>query len=346
MTSRDRIIAALELKQPDRVPFFEMLINQKVRKAIEGKETSMADFVEKWDIDGIFAYPSYKNNYIDKNTFIDEWGIKRKLLTEDYPVPIEGPIKKKSDLKRYELPDPNDKYRYSELIQTVRRFKGKKAIIFKINDVLSVPRYLRGTENFFMDIADDPNFTKQLVDLSVQYNIQLAKNAANLGADIVLSSDDYCDNSGPFISPDSFKKYFYPGFKEVVKSAKDFGLYFIKHTDGNILPIMDLIIDAGCHGFDTVDIAAGMSLSHFKKNFGNKICLFGNVDVGRILQDGTTEEVVNDVLRSLKEGAENGGYIIKSSSDIHSEVKPENFIKMMETIKKFSDYPIHLPENL
>lgn len=344
MNSRERVITALELKQPDRVPFVELLIDEKVRDAIEGKNISLIDFIEKWDIDGIFVQPNYKNNYISDNIYIDEWGIKKKILTEDYPVPVEGPIKEKADFNRYEPPDPGIDFRYGDLIEAVKRFKGKRAIIFKINDVLSLPRYLRGTQNFFIDVADDPDFVKKIVNFSVDYNIQLAKNAAKFGADIVCSSDDLCDNRGPLISPYSFQTLFYPGFKKVVKNAKDFGLYFIKHTDGNVLPFMDLIIEAGCNGYDVIDLTANMSLSYFKKNFGKKICLFGNVDIANVLQNGTKDDVIKDVLRCLKEGAEGGSYIIKSSSDVHRGTKPENLVTMMESIKKFGNYPINLPK--
>lgn len=338
MNSKERVITALQLKQPDRVPFFEWDINHEVMNRIEGKRTNLIDFVEKWDIDGIIIYPNYKKSFIDDDTYIDEWKIVRKIVTEDYPIPVEGPVKQQKDLKKIEIPDPFSKHIYWDLDEAVNKFKNKRAIIFKINDVFTLLRDLRGFQNILIDLAEDENFIKEFVNLSVEYNIQLANNAKKHGADIVWSSDDFCDKRGTLMSPNSFYRLFFPGLKKLVSECKKTGLYFIKHCDGNVLQIMDLLIETGCDGYDPIDISAGMNLLYFKRKYGKKLCLLGNIDGINILQNGNPEDTASEVIRCLKEGASGGGYIIKSSTDIHSRVKPDNFVAMLKAIKKYGIY--------
>jgi len=340
LNSKERFITAIKLGMPDRVPFYEDYISKNVIKKIEGKYIDLNDFVEKWEMDAITIYGNYKKEFINDNTYIDEWNITRKEIEGEYPITIRSPLKNRNDFKHYVFPDPDSEYIYNDLIKAVKRFKDKKAIIFKINDVFSLPRDIRGYENFLMDILDDIKFVKEIINRSVEYNIQLAKNASKYGADIVLSGDDYCDNRGTLVSPSMFKEIFFPGLKKVVEEASRSGLYFIKHTDGNVLPIMDLIIEAGCNAYNPIDLSANMDLAYFKQKFGKKICLIGNLNGSDVLQFGSKEDVIYDIFRCLRDGSYNGGYIMKSSTDIHSKVKPENFITMMESVKKFGKYPI------
>ena len=83
------------------------------------------------------------------------------------------------------------------------------------------------------------------MDMSVEVNIELAKHAAALGADFIWTGDDYAHNSGPLMSPATFREQFYPPLCRVMAGFKDAGLPVIKHTDGNLWPIIDMIIDSG-----------------------------------------------------------------------------------------------------
>lgn len=144
------------------------------------------------------------------------------------------------------------------------------------------------------------------------------------------------------MAPTVFKKLFYPGFKKVIQGFKELGLIVIKHTDGNIWPIIDLIVDSGIDCLDPIDPQAGMSLSEVKKTFGNRIALKGNVSCSKTLTFGTEEEVIIETKNCLKAGAKNFGYILSSSNSIHSAVKPENYIAMLKTLRKYGVYPIKL----
>jgi uroporphyrinogen decarboxylase len=112
----------------------------------------------------------------------------------------------------------------------------------------------------------------------------------------------------------------------------------IKHTDGNIMPIIDMIIDSNIDCLDPIDPLAGMDLKLIKKTYGDKIALKGNVDCAHTLTFKSVEETVEETKQCLEIGMVGGRYIISSSNTIHSEVKPENYHAMIETIKAFGVY--------
>jgi uroporphyrinogen decarboxylase len=339
INSRERVFTALNLKESDRVPVFEWEIDPKVINEI-CRGCSLADFVEKFDLDGVYIDLDYHNKKLNEDTIIDEWGVTRKGLDEMNTYPVEHPIKSEKDFDNFTPPDPFADYRFNTLIKIVKRFKSEKAIIVHLNDVFSIPRDLRGMANFLMDYYLNPNLAKRLIDFSLDYNIKAAEVAINLGADIIMLGDDYASNTGLLMSPAHFKEFILPGLTKIVKKIKDKGSYVIKHTDGDITSIISIIIDTGIDGIDPIDPQAGMDIEEVKKRYGHKVCIKGNVNCGYTLSNGSDEEVVREVKKCISKAARGGGYILSSSNSIHSKVNPRNFLTMIRTIKKFGKYPI------
>lgn len=112
----------------------------------------------------------------------------------------------------------------------------------------------------------------------------------------------------------------------------------IKHTDGYIMPIMDMIIEAGFDCIDPIDPIAGMSLQKVKSEYGKKICIKGNVDCSKTLSFKSVNETIEETKKCLEIGMPGGGYILSSSNSIHSAVKPENYKAMLETLQKYGIY--------
>ena len=112
----------------------------------------------------------------------------------------------------------------------------------------------------------------------------------------------------------------------------------IKHTDGNLWPIMDMIVDSGIDCLDPIDPKGGMSIPEVKAKYGDRIALKGNVDCADLLTFGSVEETVEATKQTLREGMPGGGFIISSSNSIHSGVKPENYAAMMRTVREFGGY--------
>ena len=123
---------------------------------------------------------------------------------------------------------------------------------------------------------------------------------------------------------------------------KDLGFMVIKHTDGNLWSIIDLLVDSGIDCLDPIDPVAGMDLAEVKQKYGHRIALKGNVDCAQTLTFKGVEENIAETKHCLRVAAPGGGYILSSSNSIHSAVKPENYVAMRETLERYGTYPIAL----
>ncbi len=340
LTSQERIMRVLERKEPDRVPHFEWLISKHVREALCPGSGDHNTFAVKMDHDAVLVSPDFKKTQVGETTWRHEWGFVLDYGREEHGVEVESPIATMEDFERFSTPDPRAPGRYATIEKAVAEWKGKKAIGVHLNDVFSLPRYLMGMTGLLMAIAAERDLVRALVDMSVDFNLAMAKEVAARGVDFVWTGDDYAFNTGPLMSPDDFRDLFAPGLKRVAGGFRELGLPFIKHTDGKLWPILDMIIDAGITCLDPIDPQAGMDLGEVKKKYGDRIAVKGNVDCGYILCSGSKEEVKQATLRALKQGAPGGGYILSSSNSIHSAVNPENYLVMMQTLKQHGSYPL------
>lgn len=340
MTSAQRVMRVLERKEPDRVPHFEWLIARNVREAICPGCAGHNDFAVRMGHDAILVGPDFSKTQVGPTTWRTEWGWVLDYGGEEHGVEVASPIETMDDLAKYAPPDPHAPGRYATIKDAVAKWKGKLAVGVHLNDVFSIPRSLMGMENLLMAIAAEPQLVGALVDLSVDVNLAMARRVAECGADFVWTGDDYAGNTGPFMSPASFRELFWPGLKRVAAGFAELHLPFIKHCDGNIWPIADMMVDAGIACLDPIDPAGGMDLAEVKAKFGQRVAVKGNVDCAGVLVYGTRAEVIQATLDTLRKGMPGGGYICSSSNSIHASVNPENYRVMMETIREHGRYPM------
>jgi len=201
-----------------------------------------------------------------------------------------------------------------------------------MNDVWSLPSRMMPFDDFMMLIIDQPEFIRSLVKMTVDAQIELAWQAAKTGVKFLYTGDDIAYNNGPMISPAVFREIFFPELKRIVRAYKDLGFLVIKHTDGNIMPLLDMYLEAGFDCLDPIDPIAGMDLEFMKKNYGDVISLKGNVNCATTLVSGSVDDVVSETKHCLRVAKGKTGYIASSSNSIHSSVKPENYRVMLEVI--------------
>ncbi|MCP4141833.1 MAG: hypothetical protein GY755_16420 [Chloroflexi bacterium] len=343
MNGRERVLAAIQRKVPDRIPTFEWDIDPGLVSSMTGGGT-YDDFVEKFDLDAVMCGPTYTRKPISDGKILDEWGVTRLVGHEAYAMPVDefAPIKSKADLDGWLPPDPHASHRVTAMLQRIDRFKGDRAIFIQLRDVWSNPRDLMGYENLLMQCALDPGFVEEVVKKCITQSIELVKIAADLGGEIVMSGDDIADNARSLISPKMYKSIFLPHFKQWVDAIHDNGMYYWKHTDGNIKAILPLMVDAGIDGIDPIDPIAGMELSKVKAEWGDKVAIKGNVDCAALLTSGTETEVEEAVKTCIREAGIGGGYVCSTSNSVHSGVKPELYIKMLASIRDYGVYPLDM----
>lgn len=344
MNSAERIAAALKGQVPDRVPIFEWFVHPKVIEALYPGAT-WPDFVELSGLDAMSAHfmfeGTFKETRINEKTMVNEWGVTLGVTSED-KAPIDGPIKTLEDAKRYVAPDPNAPHRLGNLPNYVERFKGKKAIAWCQRAEFMWAAELCRLDNFLVDFIEEPMLAHEVLEKVNDFAVQLAKRAVRAGADIIMLGDDYAYNSGPMMSPKMYEEFILPRLKRVVQAVHDEGAFCIKHSDGNLWPILDMIISTGIDGINPLEPVAGMDIGEVKKKYGDRVCLIGNLDCGDLLSSAPVDQVVLGVKETIRKGAPGGGYIMMSSNTIHSSVKPENYRAMIEATKRYGAYPLNL----
>lgn len=341
MNSYERVLTALKrIRLPDRVPYFEWGIDDELIDILAPGMSNDDYLIECDEIDALCANAIIAENkrYINDDTYIDDWGITRFRSPEKIWYPIGAPLEEKDAIASYVPPNPADPHRLKHLNELVRRCKEKKAIIYFLNDAYAIPARLRGVESFMMDLIMDPDYVRRLIDISVDFNCQLAECALKAGADIIASGDDYAFNSGPLISPELFDEFVKPGLAKVVQHVHACGGLFIKHSDGKLDKLLDMVISTGIDCLNPIDPMAGMDLADIKKRYGKNLTLMGNFDCSNLMTFGTPEEVGRVVRNCIETGKPGGGYILSSSNSITSAAKPENFLAVLETVRKYAAY--------
>ena len=345
LTGTERVFKALQLQQPDRVPFYEGPNRKIIEEILPG--SSNDDATEYFDLDAVSVsdrkLPGYRIETLDATHFRNQWGTIMQLTSElDSPHPVEGAIKTEKDLDTWQTPDPDEPWRYEVLAELVKKYKGQRAIIASFQDPFNVANEMRGAVNHYMDFVKNPDLVDRLAGLIRDYYLRYIRNCIEVGAEIIHFGGDYATSEWPMLSNEHFAKHVIPVLKALVDEAKSGGAYFVKHTDGNIMPIIDMIIDTGIHALHPIDPNARMDLGEVKEKYGHRVCLVGNVDCAYTLTWGTLKEVREDVKRCLKQAARGGGYICMSSNSIHSAVKPENYVEMVKAIRDYGQYPISI----
>jgi len=347
LTGAERIFKTLQLQEPDRVPHFELGLDPNLTKTIL-PGFSYYDLIEYFDWDAVGIddrhLPGYRVETLDASgkCFRNQWGTICRMTSELLPHPVEGAVKSEKDLDTWSPPDPDESWRYEKLAELAKRYKGQRAVVAVFADPFNVANEVRGAADHYMDFIRNPDLVDRLAGLIRDYYLRYIRNCIEVGADIIFITGDYATTKWPMLSNEHFARHVIPVLKSLIDAAKSRGAYALKHTDGNIWPIFDMIIDTGINGIHPIDPLAGMDLGEVKEKYGYRLCLMGNVNCAYTLTWGTLEEVREDVKRCIRQAARGGGFICMSSNSIHSAVKPENYVEMVKAIREYGKYPISI----
>ncbi len=172
-------------------------------------------------------------------------------------------------------------------------------------------------------------------EASVKGSIETCKRLIGAGAEIVFMCADYCFNDGPFLSPPMFGEYVTPFLAQLVAGIQAAGGYACKHTDGDLMPILDQIVGTGIDALHSLDPMAGVDIAEVKRRYGDRICLFGNVNCA-LVQAGTREQIEDSARYCLEHGAvASGGYVYCTSNCIFKGVPLGNYEHMLGVREAF-----------
>jgi len=171
---------------------------------------------------------------------------------------------------------------------------------------------------FVSDIADRPREVKDHADRMVDDALRHAEvyRAGGVLDGFALCAD-YCFNDQPFLSPAMFDEFVTPYLTRLIAGYREMGFYVIKHTDGNIMPILDSLVSARPHALHSLDPQGRVDIAEVKRRVGRKVCLIGNVNCG-LLDTGTDEQCAESARYALRHGMPGGGYVFSTSNCVYT----------------------------
>ena len=237
-------------------------------------------------------------------------------------------------------PNPGGFENVQWLLETIREKTGDEYYIMMHGDVTHSMPDGSNLMDFCVDMLENPEKLNDQSQRWLDANLELAQKLDAKGhlLDGFALCSDYCFNTNPFFRPDQFEEFIVPYLKAGIDEYRKLGYYSIKHTDGNIMPILKQIADCKPDAIHSLDPQGGVSIPEVRRIVGDDICLIGNVNCG-LLQTGTDEEMRADVLRSLNEGMATGrGYVFSTSNCAYTGLALERYETMIDIWREYGNY--------
>lgn len=309
MKPRDRMAAALERKVPDRIPTIELEF--QLSRELLGK-----DFLQEADLKD--ASPKEAERMIAENA---------EFMVQVY---------EKLEYDAFNIAYLSEEHAL-ETVRRIRQLVGDKFMLFHHGDgTFAIPDGNRMYE-FAYRLVDDPEGLHEQAEKMCVDAIEKNRRLLDGGIDCFILCSDYCFNRGPFMSPAHFAEFVTPYLARIIEDIRKNGAYAIKHTDGDIMPILDQLVEANPHAIHSLDPMAGVDIAEIKRKVGDKVALIGNVNCA-MLQTGTLDEIKDSAMYCLTHGKPGGGYIYSTSNVPFKGLALERYLYILDIWKEHRDY--------
>ncbi len=337
MNSRERVLAALRHEQPDRTPrnfwaepptwnrLFEHLGYKEPERILDELDIDIRSLQVKGPAEKEVEPGLFRNywgeQYIYRST---DWGPMR----ED----VKGALfdaKSFSDLEQFNWPSP-DLFDYSDLPEQVRRLDDR-ALLYGFADIWERPALVRGLENMFLDMCEQPDWVHFLCRKFTDfYREDYTRAAEKTGGriDLFLLISDLGSQKGPLISKKMFHEFVAPYIREMCDLIHSFGAKVLYHSCGDIRFFIPDLIELGVDMLDPIQPIGAMNPSELKAEYGDRLSFHGGIDIQRILPFGSPQEVRAEAKRYSDILGKNGGYVLCSAHLFQPDIPPENIFAM------------------
>lgn len=271
----------------------------------------------------------------------DSWGRTVKERKDAYFYQeLDVCLKETRDLDTLEFESATLPARYSGFDRLVAAKRDDYAVFCKTGGPYLRSTFVRGETNFLMDIAADPSFAKSLADRIADHLIEIGKESlrrSNLYENGLWIYDDIAGTRQPMMSPSSFEKIFLPAYRRMIKAFKDAGAAKVCfHSDGNIEPLLDMLVDAGIEAINPVEPRAGLHIPTLKAKYGTKLAYIGGMCNSVVLPAGERERIIR-MAEEIIEAGRDGGVVIGAHS-IGPDVSPQSYLTYHHTVMEKGRY--------
>jgi uroporphyrinogen decarboxylase len=201
--------------------------------------------------------------------------------------------------------------------------------------------FVRRLDNFMMDLKANPADVERFLDaLMLRHLASLEKICRAVGdvVDIIRLGDDLGMNSGPFMGPETYRKLFKPRHAILCEYIHTHSsMHTFLHSCGSIYKLIPDLIEAGFEILNPVQTnTRDMQPERLKREFGASVTFWGaGVDTRSVLNQGTPEQVKDDVRRNIEILSPGGGFVFNTIHNILPDVPPENVLAMFEAVDEY-----------
>ncbi|HEX7588764.1 MAG TPA: uroporphyrinogen decarboxylase family protein [Anaerolineae bacterium] len=364
MKHRDRVLTALNHETPDRCPMqisFTPEFAERLTADMQLKGRGLHnphgggntyDLERALDEDMLLTSVGWVNGYYapgyqDVLPYTDEWGVTWKSIeyatrfgNGKYTEPFGHPLADDAAIEDYHAPDPHRPELYVQAARVLREFKDEYWVVgVTPTTIFETAWALRGYEKLLMDLALNPDLANRILDLPYEYHLAVTQKLVELGVDMIWLGDDVGAQRAMLMSPAMWRRFFKPRMADLISSLKRINprVKIAYHSDGMIYPIIPELIEIGLDVLNPIQPAA-VDPAKLKKDFGNRLCFWGSVDLQYTLPYGTVAEVKAEIISRLETLGANGGLIIGPTHNIQLDTPLENFWAMINTITQ-TPYP-------
>ncbi len=364
MTHRERVLAALEHREPDRVPMdvgstrFTGMVGESYdrlrahlgfgeRGAVVDRMQQLVEMdervLEHLDVSARGIHPAAADRGGDQELpdggYRDEWGVVRVRppgchYYELRVSPLAGNITAR-DIARFPLPDPTDPGRVRGLRQRALELRRTDyAIVYGARYALvHFTQYLRGFSDWFMDLGSDHDLFRALMEAVLEVLLEWNRRAfRELGdlIDIVAFGDDIGLQDRPICAPALYRQLIRPYQERIVADIRAHTrARILYHTCGSVYRYIGDFIEMGIDAINPVQVSAkNMEPERLRREFGGRIAFWGGIDTQRLMPRGTPEEVRDQVRRTFEILGRGGGWVLASVHNVQPDVPPENLLAM------------------
>jgi uroporphyrinogen decarboxylase len=382
MTSRQRVDAVLNHKEPDRVPLtlggsanhlteerYELLRDHfgftDVPRRTQVGFYSTPDYnplLEKLGTDFRFIHIRPPENYICNpvgpgfKEFIDEWGLKHRLVSGYYDLAGAPLAMNLSDLsiekiEKFHWPDPYDPHRLIGLKEEIENlyYHTNYAIAAHrpvYGNLWEMTRLLVGMENaLLLTVTDTKLFDHLLGKLSEVLDgfYDAFLNVVGPYIQVIEIADDYGTNIGPMFNPEVYRKFMKPRYRKTIDMIKKKAPHvkILLHCDGAIRKFMPDLIETGFEILNPIEAhLPGMDPVGLKRDFGKDMVFNGGVDVKEVLTHGTRDDIRREIRLRIEQMGTDGGYILAPAHNFGNDIPLENMLTFFESGHELGFYPL------
>ena len=332
MTPRERVLAAVEHRQPDAVPF-HVTFTVPARDAL-ARHYGDPDFESR--LGNCLAVLRTRVPYRDVEGMPgvqeDEFGVRwDRTLDADIGTVCNTAVTRET-LERYRFPDPRDPRRFAHFPAALEK-RGDRFVIASLAFTMFERAWtLAGMENVLMAMIDDPGFANELFDRILAFDLELVRGALAYDIDGMRFGDDWGQQRGLIMGPVLWRKYILPRVAQLYGMVKAQGKRVFIHSCGQIEELFPDLVEAGVDVFNPFQPEV-MDVEAVKARYGSRLTFFGGISTQKTLPYGTEAQVKEETRRLLDRIGKDGGYIAAPAHDIPKDAKPENVAAMLEVLR-------------